>query len=562
LSENCSKDPATAQKVDLLDPLTGRTVPTDLEALAKQLGSREAGGMQLVDPDKVRQVIQVCFDSSGSMAGDLAGCRAAPGDPMRVTIAAQYLTTFANRTYGYRVPCVQGLLAFNDELMVKCPLSPLVPDFEDGIRKVVPSSTTKLWDSLKKAADDLVAYARPGGNPKFTNAELRILVLSDGEDVGSSATPLQALQAMITARVVCDAVIVSSVDDCKTLCAVSHLTGGLAFRPASVAVGLQLFEQEAFLCYDKRKKPVRFRGTLSDQTIRDRAASDTFDTVAELSTIATATGRQPIAVPRYVLFQNRSQEIPDARRRRILRELHQAAAVQTPNVVAHDPDGNEVSIYDPDLRIYPFRGHLDQWRVYVKGVDGTPYAGKWWYIYVTFPDEYPVLPPVFRFISVPYHMNVSSEGRICLNVIEKGYTPNMPVVELIQTVKQLFLMPDTTTPLDIAKYFQCKDRKTEYERLAAESTRLYAKDTADEWIADLSVERDVPDDYSIEVGEQIPPYLRSGYTGKFIPKERRVTGPGGVVYDHAELRQLMAASDAPVCALTGKPLTGLDDLLV
>jgi hypothetical protein len=36
---------------------------------------------------------------------------------------------------------------------VKCPLSEFVLDFEDGIRKVVSSST------LKKAVDDLVAFA-------------------------------------------------------------------------------------------------------------------------------------------------------------------------------------------------------------------------------------------------------------------------------------------------------------------------------------------------------------------------------------------------------------------
>lgn len=315
-----------------------------------------------------------------------------------------------------------------------------------------------------------------------------------------------------------------------------------------------LFEQEAFLCYDKRKKPARFRGAITEQTIIDQARSATFDTVAESSTTVTATGKQPIAVPRYVLFQNRSVEIPDARRRRILRELHQAAAVQQEGLVGQDPDGRDVTIYDPDLRIYPFRGHLDQWRVYVKGPVGTPYAEKWWYIYVTFPDEYPVRPPVFRFISIPYHMNVSSEGRICLNVIEKGYMPNMPVVELLQTIKQLFLLPDLGTPLDITKYFQFKDNRREYERLAAESTRLQAKDTADEWIKNLSVERDVPDDYSIEVGEQIPPYLRSGYTGKFIPKERRVAGPGGVVFDREELKQLVTTAEAPVCAITGRPL--------
>jgi hypothetical protein len=214
-------------------------------------------------------------------------------------------------------------------------------------------------------------------------------------------------------------VIISSKDECKRFTAVCHLTGRLSFRPPSVAEGLEPFEQEVFLCYEKRKKPPRFRGRINAQTIRDRAAADNFNTGAESVTTVEATGRQPIAVPLYVFIQNRSLEIPDGRRRWILRELHQAAAVQDETVRAHDPDGNEVEIYDPDLQVYSFRADLDQWRISVRPPEGTPYSGKWWYISLTFPDEYPIRRPVFRFISVLYHMNVSSNGRICLSVITK-----------------------------------------------------------------------------------------------------------------------------------------------
>jgi ubiquitin-protein ligase len=433
LSKSCSKGLATAAKVDLLDPLTGRTTPTDLEALARDLGSSASGGMQLVDIDKVRQIIQVCFDTSGSMGSPHEG------DILRFTIAAQYLTTFVNRLYGYGAPCIQGLIAFDHRLFVTCPLSPLVPDFEDGIRNVTPTGGRRLWDALKKATDDLVAFARPDDNNQFPNADLRILVISDGDDIGSTAQPLDALQAMVSAKVVCDSVIIATTETCKPLMALSHITGGLSFCPKTVREGLQLFEQEAFLCDATRRKPPRFRGKLSEQTIADKA-KDPFDTKTESSARAVGSGRQPLAIPEYTLYQHRSVEIPDGRRRRILHELHQAAAVQKEGVVAHDSDENEMSIFDPDLRIYPFRSHLDEWRVYVKGPDGTPYGNKWWYIYVTFPDESPVRPPVFRFVSLPYHMNVSSEGRVCLSVIENSYAPTTPAVELIQALDHLNLV--------------------------------------------------------------------------------------------------------------------------
>lgn len=87
-----------------------------------------------------------------------------------------------------------------------------------------------------------------------------------------------------------------------------------------------------------------------------------------------------------------------------------------------------------------------------------------------------------------------------------------------------------------------------------------AKTATGEWLTGFSIETDVPGGYSIDVGEQIPPYLRSGYSGKYIPKERRVVGTGGIVYDCNEVRQLLAASDASLSPITGKPLR-FDDFL-
>jgi hypothetical protein len=116
-------------------------------------------------------------------------------------------------------------------------------------------------------------------------------VISNGEDFGSIATPAEACKAPVDAGIVCDSVIISAIDQCKTLYAVCHITGGLAFRPETVDAELSTFDQKAFLCYDKRKKPAYFRGT-----IIDRAASDAFDTSAESSTKATGLGRQKLAI--------------------------------------------------------------------------------------------------------------------------------------------------------------------------------------------------------------------------------------------------------------------------
>jgi hypothetical protein len=128
------------------------------------------------------------------------------------------------------------------------------------------------------------------------------------------------------------------------------------------------------------------------------------------------------------------------------------------------------------------------------------------------------------------------------------------VVELIESIKQFILISDPTTTQEMVKWIQYKDQRREYERLAVESTRRFATNMADKWIADLTVEKDVP--------EQIPPYLKSGMTGKYILKERRVAGKGGIISTRADLLALKVAAEVAFCSIAGRPLNDIDDLVL
>jgi ubiquitin-conjugating enzyme E2 D/E len=343
------------------------------------------------------------------------------------------------------------------------------------------------------------------------------------------------------------------------------MTGGLCFRPSTIEEGLSLFEQEAFLMYDQRRRSAPYRGAIDEETIESQAASAVFDTKADNAVIAKAgNSRIPLAHPRYIIYQNRAEQIPDARRRRILRELHAAAAVQDKNAVGRDPEGKLVQLFDPDLRIYTHRSQLDEWRVYIRGLDGTPYAHpetgreKWWALFVTFPNTYPIRPPVFRFVPAPYHMNISMDGRICLNLIEKGYLATAAVVELIQNIKQLFLEPDLDTPIDLMKRDLFKENRAEYERLARESTLRIAKDSPDEWLVGSTVDQDVPSDFSIELkGDHVPQYMRSQMSGKYVPVDQRVIAEDGIMVSRDEY--LRRGRAQPTNIITGQKYRPTDE---
>ncbi|OHT16241.1 hypothetical protein TRFO_41941 [Tritrichomonas foetus] len=567
LMESASKDRMKQNFIDLIDPVTGFTESVDIEVLAKALGGSSDSTAQLIDPERVRQLIQVCFDESYSMAGDLPHDRVIqPGSPTpsRCTIARQYLTLLANRVYGYRIPCIMGLLSFNDDITIRSPLSPLVPDFEDGIAKVNPKGQTHLWDALSRACDLLVEFNQDpehSGEKLYKSAYSRIIVISDGEDINSETTPIDVCQKLVSNNIIVDAVIISLEDLCKPLCAICHLTGGLAFRPKTISEGLSLFEKNAFLDIEERrfsKKPVppmtdisRYLPThilpqdITEEVLNKVIEAVTYDTEVPDKNLDNYNTRNSLCPPRHMIYINHANQIGEPRRRRILRELHNASAICDPS--------NEAS-YNPDISIYTYMGALDRWRVFIRGSLGTQYGGKWWCINVTFPPLYPVEPPVFRFVSIPYHLNVSSEGRICLNVIERGYMSSKSVVEIIQEIQELFLMPAEDTPIQIEILDLYKHNKAEYDRRAKLSAERYAKNSVDEWIKSDTITDNSPAEFKVEViRDKIPPHLRSQISGK--PISDKVLASSGVFYDREELKQLITSSRLPICVITGKPLT-------
>lgn len=154
-----------------------------------------------------------------------------------------------------------------------------------------------------------------------------------------------------------------------------------------------------------------------------------------------ANANQNLATPAHQCSNN--QNDPRPRNRRILRELHLAAEV--------NDDRSDNSMYDPDLKIFTYKTYYDKWKVFIKGPEGTPYADKWWHLLVTFPETYPVDPPVIRFVSIPYNFNVSKEGRICLNSLEKGYMSTKHVVDILQEIKEIFLLPNPESAIQLEK---------------------------------------------------------------------------------------------------------------
>jgi ubiquitin-protein ligase len=165
--------------------------------------------------------------------------------------------------------------------------------------------------------------------------------------------------------------------------------------------------------------------------------------------------------PAYRLLPSgREGEKLSSSERRLLRELKPFAANRLENV--------QVWVDSTDLRT---------WRIFIEAPSGTPHEKRSWSALLDFPNEYPSAPPLLRFLSVPYHPNVSPEGKVLFSYIDTQYTAMMAPIDILTELTKLFAFPEIECALrkDVAREFV--EDKILYERKAREVAAAVAKET-------------------------------------------------------------------------------------
>jgi ubiquitin-protein ligase len=345
-------------------------------------------------------------------------------------------------------------------------------EFEAALDTIRPRGSTALYDAIDAAATDLIHYSAPApGCPARAPARRRILVISDGVDSEWGTNPVDLTQRLIVNKIVVDAVLVSTIDENEPLWAICDLTGGLAFRAKSEAEGLRLFEQEAFLNIGIRRHKAPYAGAVThavfDEKVRNFDPTSSYAIDAGNHAVTEANQAFPLASLLYGIRRAVRSEPPapegvaneeyvgQHRFARILREVKY--------IKMHMPEDS------PDYEVWVNYERIDNIRAFFRAAPGSPFAGKWWSLYITFPTHYPVSPPVFRFVNIPYHPNVSAEGRVLFTALDRGYTPGNTIWDLIVATRTLLGAPEVVEPLNREIGEQFVDSRGEFDRKARET---------------------------------------------------------------------------------------------
>jgi ubiquitin-conjugating enzyme E2 W len=117
--------------------------------------------------------------------------------------------------------------------------------------------------------------------------------------------------------------------------------------------------------------------------------------------------------------------------------------------IKHPPDSLSVQV-GKNIRI---------WIITIKGAKGSIYEGETFKLRVSFPKEYPTVPPSVYFLKgyIPKHEHVYTNGDICLSLLGKDWRPIMTAQSIAVSIQSILSSATKKTlPMDNAQHANAK----------------------------------------------------------------------------------------------------------
>ena len=108
--------------------------------------------------------------------------------------------------------------------------------------------------------------------------------------------------------------------------------------------------------------------------------------------------------------------------------------------------------------------------------DETLWEGGTFSLRLEFTEEYPDKPPDVRFLTKMFHPNIYADGKICLDILQKEWSPLLDIGAVLQSIQSLLNDPNPDSPAnsEAARFFV--EEPLKYQKLV----RLCVEDS---WIA-------------------------------------------------------------------------------
>ncbi|XP_055917614.1 uncharacterized protein LOC129949917 [Eupeodes corollae] len=114
------------------------------------------------------------------------------------------------------------------------------------------------------------------------------------------------------------------------------------------------------------------------------------------------------------------------------------------------------------------------WQASILGPAGSPYEGGKFFLYIFFPESYPMIPPTVRFLTKILHPNVSRHGDVGIDIIQHNWSLALTVSKLLLSVQSLLTDPFTEVCMEPQLGHMYEHDRRRFENLARSWTWKYA----------------------------------------------------------------------------------------
>jgi len=125
------------------------------------------------------------------------------------------------------------------------------------------------------------------------------------------------------------------------------------------------------------------------------------------------------------------------------------------------------------------------WKVVMVGPQDSAYTGGTFVLYLHLEENYPTFPPKGRFITSIFHPNINRHDRICHSIFDRDWTSDTTLVQVLNTVYSLLLVPEFSDPVNAVNTLDFHHDQVAFQDEVKEHIAKHAKKTREEWRGEI-----------------------------------------------------------------------------
>jgi len=118
----------------------------------------------------------------------------------------------------------------------------------------------------------------------------------------------------------------------------------------------------------------------------------------------------------------------------------------------------------PGVSAAPEDNNIMKWNAVIFGPEDTPFEGGTFRLIMQFCEDYPNKAPSVKFMCKMFHPNVYADGSICLDVLQKRWSPTYDVAAVLTSVQSLLDEPNPNSPANSLAAQLYTENRREYEK--------------------------------------------------------------------------------------------------